>query len=246
VVFYNSDDAVWRTIQDAAREAGFDLVNALAFDKVQRSFKGVRGEKGLEDVTNFDIVLNLQKRPDRVLSTLPVTIVREGYDKETQPDAETVVLNALRAHLTNGGVPQNHRTMQYLHSLAIRTLLNAGMKVEVNMPSLEILLQRHGFKQVDGKWYLQEEEVFTGQLLTERISDEASAITWLRMELSEPQTKGDLIPKWQRATLGVMLFKDLDTILKENFIHDDATGKWRVPTPQERKARQTSLSFKSD
>ncbi len=38
--------------------------------------------------------------------------------------------------------------------LAIRTLLNAGMKVEVSMASLEILLQRHGFKQVDGKWYL--------------------------------------------------------------------------------------------
>ncbi len=56
---------------------------------------------------------------------------------------------------------------------------------------------------------------------------------------------GDLIPKWQRATLGIMLFKDLDTILEENFVHDEATGKWRVPTPQECKARQTSLPLES-
>ena len=34
----------------------------MMFDKEQRSFKGILGEKGLEKVTNFDIVLNLHKR----------------------------------------------------------------------------------------------------------------------------------------------------------------------------------------
>ena len=66
VVFHNSDDRIWQAILDAAEAAGFELAEINAFDKVQLSFKGVRGQKGLERVTNQDIVLNLHKpRPGR-------------------------------------------------------------------------------------------------------------------------------------------------------------------------------------
>jgi len=43
MVFHNSEDRVWRAIQRGAEVAGFDLVNAMVFDKEQRSFKGVLG-----------------------------------------------------------------------------------------------------------------------------------------------------------------------------------------------------------
>ena len=57
VVFHNSDARVWQAIQRGAVAAGFDLVNALQLDKVQLTFKGLKGKKGQENVTNKDVVL---------------------------------------------------------------------------------------------------------------------------------------------------------------------------------------------
>ncbi len=56
VIFHNSDDRIWETILEAARAAGFEMAEINAFDKEQLSFKGIRGQKGLERVTNKDIV----------------------------------------------------------------------------------------------------------------------------------------------------------------------------------------------
>jgi DNA modification methylase len=70
VVFHNSDDRIWQVILDAAETAGFELAEINAFDKVQLSFKGIRGDKGLERVTNQDIVLNLHK-PRRGQAPVP-------------------------------------------------------------------------------------------------------------------------------------------------------------------------------
>ena len=61
VVFHNSDETIWQTILDGAEAAGFELVEINAFDKEQLTFKALRGQKGLERVTNKDIVLNLRK-----------------------------------------------------------------------------------------------------------------------------------------------------------------------------------------
>jgi len=69
VVFHNSDDRVWRVIQSGQRrKEGLELVSAAVFDKTQRTFKGFKGEKGLEKRTNFDIVLNSTRgvRPSRL------------------------------------------------------------------------------------------------------------------------------------------------------------------------------------
>ncbi len=46
VVFHNSDDRVWQAIQRGATAAGFELGSAVQFDKVQLTFKGLKGEKG--------------------------------------------------------------------------------------------------------------------------------------------------------------------------------------------------------
>ncbi|MBU1256021.1 DNA methylase, partial [Patescibacteria group bacterium] len=61
VVFSNSDDRVWESIQDTAYQAGFVIYGGKEFDKIQRSFKGIRGEKGKEKVISKDVLLNLHK-----------------------------------------------------------------------------------------------------------------------------------------------------------------------------------------
>jgi len=70
------------------------------------------------------------------------------------------------------------------------------------------------------------------------VRDEASAIAWLSGVLrNEPQTTGDLIPQWRVVTREVSLSKTLDQILEENFWRDERTGRWRVPTDEERRRK---------
>lgn len=224
VVFHNSDDRVWQAIQQAAEVAGFDLVNAMVFDKEQRSFKGIRGEKGLEKVTNFDIVLNLHKRGETQPAAQP----------EAQGRIEELITAAVQKHLSNGPAP-DYRTGQYLHSLAIRTLLNERISVELTWAQLEIILERE-FRHVNCHWYLPREAVTaTGHGFLVR--SESAAVAWLEHVLAtDPQTEADLIPQWQIATLGAgsKIKTPLEALLHDNFWPDEATGAWTVPTLAQR------------
>jgi DNA modification methylase len=224
VVFHNSDDRVWKAIQGAAEAAGFDLVNAMVFDKEQRSFKGIRGEKGLEGVTNFDIVLNLHKRGEAQPAAQP----------EAQERIEELIVAAVQKHLSDGPAP-DYRTGQYLHSLAIRTLLNERISVELTWAQLEVILERE-FRHVNCHWYLPKEAVApSGHGFLVR--SDAAAVAWLEhMLAANPQTEADLIPQWQIATLGAgsKINSPLEALLRDNFWPEDATGAWTVPTAAQR------------
>jgi 16S rRNA G966 N2-methylase RsmD len=142
VVFHNSDDEVWRAIQTAAEEAGFALVFAGGIDKSKRSMRGYIGERNDENIADGDVVLNLRKPKD----TDAIVASRSLPD-----DFETVVVDALARHLRDvrGEKPTaeprlDPRSIQYLHSLAIRTLLNAGYRVQrISFACVRALCERH-------------------------------------------------------------------------------------------------------
>ncbi|MFW6116531.1 MAG: DNA methyltransferase [bacterium] len=223
VVFHNTDDAVWHAIQESAQEAGFEVVNALAFDKQQGTFNQVN--MGKDSAAGFDVVLNLHKSRTPLANGVAVRAT----------DLDILVVKTISEHLASQPEP-GHRTIQYLHSLLIRHLLEENVIIEkVTIPYLEQLLLHH-FKQVDGHWYLRGEQVAGGGLGM-LVKDEASAIAWLARLLSnEPQSTGALIPQWQMAILhvGDRIPKPLEQILEENFWQDRRTGQWRIPTAGER------------
>lgn len=220
VVFHNTDDAVWRAIQAGAQEAGFDVINALAFDKKQGTFNQVN--MGKDSAAGFDIVLNLHKPH------------REAKNGRATPaaDMETTIAETVAAHLSTNPMDE-HRTTQYLHSLVIRQLLVSNILIEeVTIPLLETVLP-HYFKQVEGRWYLRGEAIVGGRVF--EIRDETDAISWLTAVLgNEPQTAGDLVPQWQMATLRAQIAKPLDQILEENFWRERRTGRWQMPTAAQR------------
>ncbi len=74
VVFHSAHADVWRAIQDAVKNAGFELVSTTALDKGQPSIKGLKGQRGTEHVAAVDVILNLRS-PSRPLLTeaLPQT-----------------------------------------------------------------------------------------------------------------------------------------------------------------------------
>ncbi|NLF03151.1 MAG: DNA methylase [Anaerolineales bacterium] len=227
VVFHNSDDRIWQTILDAAEAAGFERSETNAFDKVQRSFKGLRGQKGLERVTHKDIVLNLLKpRPGRA----PAPNGRTHLVEAEQRVVETV------ADFLAGDPPPHERTLQHLWNTVLFDLLRAG-SVEVSMADVERILAYHAqtFKLADGRYYLRGEAVLGGNVFD--LQSDAGAIAWLAAVLAnEPQTTGELIPRWQQETaaLGGAETGRLDRLLEQNFWPDARTGRWRVPTAAER------------
>lgn len=113
VMFHNSDDRVWSALERAVENAGFEVGAAVAFDKHQASFKGIKGLTAGERVANFDLVLHLTRTAGR---RQPTTASDEAVLSE--------VVARLNQHLTIA--PAAQRTTPYLHSLVMRILLEAG------------------------------------------------------------------------------------------------------------------------
>jgi len=228
VVFHNSDDRIWQTILDAVETAGFELAEVNSFDKEQLSFKGIRGAKGLEKVTNKDIVLNLRKPgPNLARQANGTNAARNG-------EAEARIAQRIADFLTTNPPPEK-RTLQHFWNVVLYDMLAEGV-VDISMEKVGAILP-HYFKQVDGRWYLRGETVAGGNVFD--LKSDSGAIAWLIAVLSsKPQTIGDLIPNWQSTTAtlqGVDVEPGrLERLLEQNFWLDKRTNRWRLPTVTER------------
>jgi DNA modification methylase/predicted RNA-binding Zn-ribbon protein involved in translation (DUF1610 family) len=233
VVFHNSDDRIWETILDATRAAGFEMAEVNAFDKEQLSFKGIRGQKGLERVTNKDIVLNLRKPKPGEQAT--------ANGKSYADEAEKSVVEAIAAFLDTDPDPRE-RTLQGLWNHALFNMLRDG-SVQISMAQVGEMLP-HYFKEVDGCWYLRGEAVIGGNAFD--LKTDTGAIAWLTQVLSnEPQTTGELIPLWQAETahLAASDANRLDRLLEQNFWQDQRSGRWRMPSAAEREKMSNRQSL---
>jgi hypothetical protein len=234
VVFHNSDDRIWQTILDAVEAAGFELAEVNSFDKEQLSFKGIRGAKGLEKVTNKDIVLNLRKPSPNIPR------VTNGINTARNGEAEARIAQSIADFLTTNPLPEK-RTLQHFWNVVLFDMLTGGV-VDVSMEKMGAILP-HYFKQVDGRWYLRGETVAGGNVFD--LKSDTGAIAWLNAVLSsKPQTTGDLIPSWQ-STTATLQDTDiepgrLERLLEQNFWLDKRTNRWRIPTPTEREQMSAS------
>lgn len=130
VMFHNSDDQVWSALERSIENAGFEVGAAVAFDKHQVSFKGIKGLTAGERVANFDLVLHL---------------TRSGRRRPQAVESEAVTAELIRrvsAHLASASSTQ--RTTPYLHSLVMRILLEEGWPLGgFSYRAVENLCSRH-------------------------------------------------------------------------------------------------------
>lgn len=236
IVFHNSDDRIWQLILDAATKSGLELAEINAFDKVQLSFKGMKGQKGEERVTNKDIVLNLRKpRPSDDTSTNAHTRLAESEQR---------VLETVAEFLKTSPVP-SERTLQHIWNHVLYGMIREGI-VDVSMASLEEMLAYHyqTFKMVDGRYYLRGEAVVGGNVFN--LQTDTDALTWLSSVLSDQLlTTGEIIPLWQKeiAHLTTVDAGRLDRLLEQNFWQDKKTGRWRNPTSEEREKMNAQVDL---
>lgn len=245
VEFSNTKASVWNSIQTALNEAGFIVANVSALDKKQGSFKAVTTPTAVKQ----DLVISAYK---------PNGGFEERFQKEAQTEegvwdfvrthlrylpitksagygVRSADENAPRTtHSALLFVPE--RDPRILFDQMIAFYVRKDYPVPISSQEFQIGLAQR-FSERDGMYFLPDQvaeydrkKMTSGELkqMTMFVSDEASAIQWLRQLVKEkPQTFSDINPQFMQQLGGWSKNEaqlDLRELLNQNFLCYDGKG----------------------
>jgi DNA modification methylase len=237
VEFSNTKASVWNSIQTAITEAGFIVANVSALDKQQGSFKAVTTPTAVKQ----DLIISAYKP-------------NGGFEERFLKEAETEegVWDFVRTHLRylpviKHGVntvqltPVAERDPRILYDQMVAYFVRKGYPVPLNSAAFQKGLSER-FSYRDGMYFLPEQVlVYDKKKLaaggTEQmslfVSDESSAISWLRLLLTnKPQTFQDIHPLFIKELGGWQKYEkplELSELLEQNFLRYEAAG----PVPEQ-------------
>lgn len=235
VEFSNTQASVWNSIQTALAEAGFIVANVSALDKQQGSFKAVTTPTAVKQ----DLVISAYK---------PNGGFEERFQNEAQTDEG--VWDFVRTHLkylpvTKRGsgslelIAITERDPRILYDQMVAYYVRKGYPVPLDSAAFqEGLSQRFSYR--DGMYFLSDQvaeydrkKVTSGGMEQRSlfVSDESSAIAWLRQLLKDrPQTFQDIHPLFIKELSGWQKHEkplELSALLEENFL--EYSGEGEVP-----------------
>ncbi len=233
IEFHNSKNAVWTAIQEALGQAGFIIADVRVLDK------GMLTKKQLNaNAVNKDLVISAYK---------PNGGLEERF--KLAAGTEEGVWDFVRTHLkqlpvfvsTNGMaemIPERQSHLLFDRMVAFH--VQRGTTVPLSAAEFYAGLEQR-FPPRDGMYFLPDQaaeydkkrmtvkEMLQLQLF---VSDEASAIQWLKQQITKkPQTAGDLKPQFMQEISGWQKNEkmlELDELLEQNFLRYD--GKGEVPS----------------
>ena len=248
VEFSNTKASIWNSIQTALNEAGFIVANVSALDKKQGSFKAVTTPTAVKQ----DLVISAYKpnggfeeRFQKEAQTeegvwdfvrthlkyLPVTKSTGCEVRSTDENAPRTTHSALLF------VPE--RDPRILFDQMIAFYVRKGYPVPISSQEFQVGLSQR-FIERDGMYFLPDQvaeydrkKMTSGELkqMSMFVSDEASAIQWLRQLIKEkPQTFSDINPQFMQQLGGWSKNEaqlDLRELLNQNFLCYD--GKGSIP-----------------
>ncbi len=234
VEFSNTRASVWNSIQSAISDSGFIVSNVSVLDKKHG------GVKAMTNPTNVkqDLVISAYKP-------------NGGFEARFQNKAQTEegIWDFIRTHFKylpiikrqdSNLIPIPERDPRILFDQMVAYYVRKGYPVPLSSQEFQLgLIQR--FPERDGMYFLPDQaaeydkkrmtvkEVLQLQLF---VSDEASAIQWLKQQLTKkPQTFQDIHPQFLKEIGGWQKHEkalELSELLKENFLSYD--GKGDVPS----------------
>ena len=242
VEFSNSSNEVWLTIQHALAKAGFVVADTRIIDKEQLSYRQVTAANAVKR----DLVISAYKPADELAQRIGPAVgtpdtawafVREHlhhlpHTVERDPNGD---MRVIRERLPD----RLYDRMEAFH-------LQRNLAIPVTAAEFyEGLAQR--FFQRDGMHFLDEQvEAYDRQRMTIKelkaaqlfITDEESAIQWLRQFLKNrrtPQSYAAIQPEFFREVqAGLPDWEeppDLRVLLERSFVQD-GEGRWYVPDPK--------------
>ena len=234
VEFHNSQNSVWSSIQEALQKAGFVIADVRVLDKkikthTQRTAGGsvnkdlaitaYKPNGGLED--RFKLIAGTEDGVwDFVrthLKQLPVFVSKDGQAEIIAERQNYLLFDRMVAFHVQHGVTVPLSAAEFYAGLEQRFPPRDGMYFLPDQAA------EYDKKRMTVKEVLQL-ELF--------VSDEASAIQWLKQQLTKkPQTFQDIHPQFLKEICGWQKHEkalELSELLKENFLPYD--GKGEVPS----------------
>lgn len=235
VEFSNTSAAVWNCIQTALSDAGFVVANVAALNKGQGTFMSQTTSTAVKQ----DLVISAYK---------PNGGFEERFQKEAQ--TEEGVWDFVRTHLKYLPVTKQQgallqfvpeRDPRILFDQMVAYYVRKGYPVPISSQEFQIELAQR-FIERDGMYFLPDQvaeydrkKMTSGELkqMAMFVSDEASAIQWLRQLIKEkPQTFSDINPQFMQQLGGWSKNEaqlDLRELLNQNFLCYDGKG----PVPEQ-------------
>lgn len=234
VEFSNTSASVWNSIQSALSDAGFIVANISALDKQQGSFKAVTTPTAVKQ----DLIISAYKP-------------NGGFEERfiSEADSEAGVWDFIKTHLKylpvgkiKGGklVTVTERDPRILFDQLIAYYVRKGYNIPMSSQDFQEGL-RERFDERDGMYFLHEQaleydkkKARTGSMEQGSlfVSDEASAIAWLRQLLkSRTLTFQEINPLFMQELSGWNKYEkmlELSELLEQNFLCYD--GKDEVPS----------------
>ena len=235
VEFSNTNSSVWNSIQNALSDVGFIVAGVAALNKGRGGLHAIIGPTAVKQ----DLIISAYK---------PNGGFEERFQKEAQ--TEEGVWDFVRTHLkylpvVKRGAGATHliavmeRDSRILYDQMVAYFIRKGYPVPLNSADFqEGLSQRFSYR--DGMYFLPDQvaeydkkKMTAGGMeqMSLFVSDESSAIAWLRQLLKDkPQTFQDIHPLFIKELGGWQKHEkplELSELLEQNFLRYD--GKGEVP-----------------
>lgn len=230
VVFSNSKNAIWRSIQEAIGIAGFVIADISMLDKRQGSFRQVTSS-----AVKQDLIISAYK-PTEALETA------FELGSATVDDAWRFIsehLSKIMIFLNRAGQDAEviaERTPQMLYDRMVAFFVQHRLAVPISGSDFFAGLDQH-YQKRDGMYFLSSQipeydrrrtTVSELRQLHLFVQDEASATQWIRQRLqSRPQTFQDLQPQFMQQIQAWAKHEktiELKDILNLNFLCYDGDG----------------------
>ncbi len=233
VVFHNSKNLVWTAIQEAIGNAGFVVADVRTLDRQQGSFNQVTAAGAVKQ----DLVISAYKPNGGLEDRFKLNAGTE----EGVWDFVRTHLKQLPVFVSKDGQAEviAERQNYLLFDRMVAFHVQRGVTVPLSAAEFYAGLEQR-FPPRDGMYFLPDQaaeydrkrmtvkEVLQLQLF---VSDEASAIQWLKQLLTKkPQTFQDIHPQFLKEIGGWQKHEkplELSELLEQNFLRYD--GKGEVP-----------------
>ena len=235
IEFSNTNAVVWNSIQAALLDAGLIVSSVSGLDKQKGSFKALTTPTAVKQ----DLVISAYK-PNGGF----------GYRFQKTAQTEEGLWDFIRTHLKYLPVTkQQGASLQFVQERDPRILFDQivayyvrnGYPVPISSQEFQIGLAQRSMER-DGMYFLPDQvaeydrkKMILGELsqMTMFVSDEASAIQWLRQLIRiKPQTFSDINPQFMQQLGGWSKNEaqlDLRQLLNQNFLCFDGNG----PVPKQ-------------
>ena len=230
IEFSNTQASVWNAIQYSIQEAGFIVASVDALDKKRGGFHAMITTTAVKQDLVISAYKPKQEDLERIksqqntvnsawsfvtqhLEKLPVFIGKKGEAQMISERTPRVLFDRMVAYHVQSSLPVPISSAEFQAGLAVHFPIRDGMVF------LESQVPEYDKKRIMAKEFAQ---------LNLFVSDENSAIEWIRQQLmKKPQTRQDIHPNFMKEIQHIKnheLLPELDDLLYQNFLRYEGDG----------------------